>query len=219
VRDDTVYAQELLGGQERRYDVRATRVGDGLSYTWRDVTDRYAAARWLAESEEQYRLLAENASDVVMRLSPDHIFEWVSGSIGDVLGWQSPALVGCLIEEFVNPQDLPSFRQAVGEAGPGSTVRVEFRFRRSDHTYRWVACRMRAKVDQDGTPVAMVGSLVDVQDRKSAEALELTRLAELEKFQRLTIGRELKMMELKKEIEHLRSIHPAARLDPGPPGS
>ena len=33
---------------------------------------------------------------------------------------------------------------------------------------------------------------------------DLERLAELEKFQKLTVGRELKMVELKKEIEELK---------------
>jgi hypothetical protein len=36
------------------------------------------------------------------------------------------------------------------------------------------------------------------------QAWELERLAELERFQRLTVGRELKMIELKHEIEHLK---------------
>ena len=36
------------------------------------------------------------------------------------------------------------------------------------------------------------------------QARELDRLAELERFQRLTVGRELKMIELKKEIEYLK---------------
>jgi len=37
----------------------------------------------------------------------------------------------------------------------------------------------------------------------------LERLAELERFQRLTVGRELKMIELKREIENLRTLAPA----------
>lgn len=36
------------------------------------------------------------------------------------------------------------------------------------------------------------------------QAKELDRLGELERFQRLTVGRQLKMIELKKEIESLR---------------
>ena len=40
------------------------------------------------------------------------------------------------------------------------------------------------------------------------QAKELDRLAELERFQRLTVGRELKMIELKKEIEYLRKYGP-----------
>ena len=214
VQDDIVYAQELLGGQERHYDARAARVGDGLSYTWRDVTDRHTAAQKLAESEDQYRLLAENASDVVMRLSPDRRYEWVSVSVANVLGWQSPDLVGHLIEEFIHHDDLTRFRQVIADASPGSMASVECRFRCSDGTYRWVACRTRVKVDEHGTPVAVVGGLVDVADRKEAEAKELQRLEELERFQRLTIGRELKMIELKKEIEYLRKIGTAGQVEP-----
>ncbi|MEI6449362.1 MAG: PAS domain S-box protein [Actinomycetes bacterium] len=41
--DDWSYPQDLLGGDLRRYDVRAVRLGDGLSQTWRDVTERRRA--------------------------------------------------------------------------------------------------------------------------------------------------------------------------------
>ena len=48
------------------------------------------------------------------------------------------------------------------------------------------------------------------------QAWELERLTELEEFRRLTVGRELKMMELKKEIEYLKKYDPAGGSDPDP---
>ena len=40
---------------------------------------------------------------------------------------------------------------------------------------------------------------------------ELERLAELERFQKLTVGRELKMIELKQEIEGLKKTLPGRK--------
>ena len=203
--DDVVYAQGL-SGQKYHFDIRAARVGEGLSYTWRDVTARHRAARWLAESEEHFRLLAENASDVVMRLSPDRRFGWVSGSVADVLGWAANDLLGHVIDEFIHPEDLATFRQSVARTSPENVVSTEFRFRRSDGSYRWVLCHTRLNTGQDSAPVALVGGLVDIEARKAVEAHEMDRLEILERFERLTVGRELKMIELKKEIESLRSL-------------
>ena len=215
VLDEFIYPVETMGGQNRNLDMRAARVGDGLSLTWRDVTDRHAEAKSLAESKEQYRLLAENASDVVMRLGPDRRFEWVSGSIANVLGWKAGDLLGHVIDEFIHPQELALLGHAVANTSPEETASAEFRFRRLDGSYRWVACHTRVKVDEDGTVVALVGGLVDIEDRKAVEAQELGRLEELERFQRLTVGRELKMIELKKEIESLKRLLPTSRNDPG----
>ena len=42
-------------------ECRTSRLGDGIVMAMQDVTDRHVAAQMLAESEERYRLLAENA--------------------------------------------------------------------------------------------------------------------------------------------------------------
>jgi hypothetical protein len=65
--------------------------------------------------------------------------------------------------------------------------------------------------DVAGNVLGVFAAARDITAQRKAEAQvaeqrtkELERLAELERFQRLTVGRELKMIELKKEIEELK---------------
>ena len=53
----------------RWLDIRAVRVDNQVGLAWRDVTERHEADAKRAASEEQFRLLAENSSDVVIRIS------------------------------------------------------------------------------------------------------------------------------------------------------
>ncbi|WP_407343757.1 EAL domain-containing protein [Pengzhenrongella phosphoraccumulans] len=168
--DEVSYVHEILG-TERRYDIRASQVGDGISLTWRDVTDRHAAVEALARSEELYRVLAENASDVVLRLEPDGTFAWVSDPITELLGWQRADVVGHEIDDFIHPDDLARFREIDAETPRGRTTSVDVRFRCADSSYRWMACRIRVELTPEGVSSGFVGALVDIADRKSAEEL------------------------------------------------
>jgi hypothetical protein len=71
--------------------------------------------------------------------------------------------------------------------------------------------------DVRGNVLGVFAAARDVTAQRKAEAevavqrtRELERLAELERFQKLTVGRELKMIELKKEIEELKKPLAAA---------
>ncbi len=65
--DDDPYASELTSGGLRWFDNRAVRVGDGLSFTWRDVTDRVRIRRRLAHEAR-----SDSLTGLANRLGLEH---------------------------------------------------------------------------------------------------------------------------------------------------
>lgn len=169
---DNVPYHYAVTGRDRLIELRATRIPGGLSVTWRDVTERQQAAADLAESEERYRLLAENSSEVVVH-SRGGVPVWVSPSLTDTLGWDREEWIGTKIDEFVHPDDL----EAVVAARARSTfAHLRLRVRTQDGSYHWVEATVRPYVDshgrQDGgvSTFRLVDHLVEVEQALTREA-------------------------------------------------
>ena len=169
--DDYAYPHEIIQ-EERRYDIRAVKVDDALSFTWRDVTERHRAREALAASENRYRLLAENASDVVVQSSTDGTIEWVSGSVVPLLGLQPADLIDRSILEYLHPADLAAVVAAQERLADDEPLRSEVRVRRVDGDYRWVALGVQLLLDESGLVIGQVSSLRDIHDQyRASEAL------------------------------------------------
>jgi len=59
--------------------------------------------------------------------------------------------------------------------------------------------------NEDGEPIGIVTTCEDITDRKKMEKEIKERVEDLEKFYEMSIGREVKMQELKKEIKRLKA--------------
>ena len=148
-------------GQDRWYDFRVSPIGDGVSILLRDVTGRHLTNRAVLDSEQRYRLLAENASDVVLMVSPGGLIAWVSPSAEDALGWHPTELVQLSPFEYVHPDDLAEVLIGRDRPGDGSLVLAPFRVRHKDGQYRWVSASIRDVFDDDAL---MIGRIVAVRD-------------------------------------------------------
>ena len=89
----------------------ATQVGaELLILSWTDVTDRFVTDRLLADSEQRYRLLAENSADVVCHLR-DGKCVWISPSVEAVLGAPPESWLGRHAHDVVPPEDAAATRR------------------------------------------------------------------------------------------------------------
>ncbi len=92
----------------------------------------------LKKSEEIYKLLTENSTDIISKHSSDGIFTFVSPSIKNILGYSAEELIGTSIYQLFNPQDLISVKRAFSSilALPTSST-FSYRIKKKDGAYLW----------------------------------------------------------------------------------
>ena len=124
VLDDFSFSYDSEGLLDsRRYDLRATRAtATSIAVTWRDVTERFEAAERLAASENNFRLMAENSTDVVVHVR-DGRFVWVSPSVDSLLGAPAEYWVGREVREIFPRSDLAAWAARVKTVTMGGVVR------------------------------------------------------------------------------------------------
>ncbi len=123
-------------------------------------------------SEERYRLLAENSTDVVMITDPQAVMLFVSPAISQMLGYEPEELVGRSAYELIHPEDLAASGSVV--AGMLDSLRplntAPYRTRRKDGTYIWVESNVRPVLDgASGEVIEMQTSHRNVTQRREAE--------------------------------------------------
>jgi len=179
-----------------------------------NVIGVFAAARdvTLQKQASQYaRSLIESSLDPLVTISADGKITDVNEATVKVTGVLRQQLIGTDFSNyFTEPEKAREGYQQVFANGFVTDYPLTIRHRDG----RLTDVLYNASVYQDtrGNAIGVFAAARDVTARKRIEEelaeqrrRELDRLAELEKFQKLTVGRELKMVELKKDIQELRA--------------
>lgn len=138
----------------------------------RDVTELELATRRLHESEQRFRLLAANATDIVTECGLDGRFRYVSPAVSTVTGYDADEVVGKFALDFVHPDDRDRVKEEICLALRSSAItQIEHRHVRKDGTVIWVQSRPRLAFDPETKkPRAITDVMRDVTTQKMLEA-------------------------------------------------
>jgi len=141
----------------------------GRVWSFLDVTERRRADERLRESEERFRLIAENVGDLVAMLDPQGRRLYNSPSYRSLFRDDDIAIGSDSFLE-IHPEDRERikdvFRRTV-ESGRGE--RAEFRFLLKDGSVRHIESEGRVIRDAEGTVSKVVVGSRDISERKHAE--------------------------------------------------
>jgi diguanylate cyclase (GGDEF)-like protein/PAS domain S-box-containing protein len=103
----------------------------------------------VAESESRYRLLAEYASDLVMRIARDGTRRYVSPSVKDLLGWEVSEFMPYR-PELIHPDDRDRVTAAVQQLWQtGRPSLTQYRLQRRSGDYIWIEALVRMAPSPD----------------------------------------------------------------------
>jgi PAS domain S-box-containing protein len=185
----------------------------GASSITRDVTEARQAF-------EAARSMIESSLDSLVAISPEGLITDANEALVKATGIPRQELIGTTFSDcFTEPERAEKIYQLV--FAEGMAVDYPLTLRHRDGTGTEVLYNASVYRDAGGKVLGVFAAARDVTNQNQAQrtiaqqqATALDRLAELEQFQRMVVGRELKMIELKKEIEHLKSLLPPDETEP-----
>jgi PAS domain S-box-containing protein len=206
-------SRPVLDAEYRPY-VRDGKV-QGVVISARDVTEAQLAEKALAMSEERLRLALDATRDGLWDWDLVSDQAYLSPHYYEMTGYRSDEVTPNLdfFNSTIHPEDRERVMATMNAHLQGTSPVSEFDYRlvTGSGQIKWMRGKGQVvKRDDKGLPLRAIGTISDISERKIAEdsmrrqTEELaTRNAELERFNRATVGRELDMIALKQQINAL----------------
>ena len=186
------YALELLRKDGSKISVQVSgspRYEEGMFTgslaVFTNIQERVDVEKNLRRSEQKYRLLAENMTDVVWTTDLELNFTYYSPSVESVLGLSPEEAVAQKIEEAVTPDSLQLIKEIIAEEqrkekDQNRPRTVEVKIYGQDGTTICNEVKASLLRDLNNEPIGLIGISRDISERKQREIAHNQLLAEFE---------------------------------------
>jgi PAS domain S-box-containing protein len=167
-----------------------------------DITERKQIEDRLKESEEKYRGIVENTTNVIMAIKADGIISYLSPTSKTVLGYSPEDLIGTNPDIF-HPDDMEKAQQAFSRALKGEKgSNYEYRILTKKGETKWIS-HSWSPIILDGKLQTVVSVIEDITQRKKAD----------EKIQKLNESLQKHSIELASANKELEAFSYSASHD------
>jgi PAS domain S-box-containing protein len=140
-----------------------------LQVIFQDINDRKEAEQKLRESEEKYRIITENANDLIAVINEKFRFEYLNEEVHKrITGYSKEDLIGRSPLDNFHPDDIKEGIKAWRDGVTSGEGTTEYRYKKKDGTWIWFDMRGKKFIDTDGEPKGIIISR-DITERKITE--------------------------------------------------